>query len=42
MIKAFNEVWEKSKQHETSMRLGAYMVALERIVDAKKTRVVFP
>jgi glutamate dehydrogenase (NAD(P)+) len=42
MIRAFNEVWDKTKDKNTSMRMGAYMVALERIVKAKKIRGVFP
>jgi len=42
MIRAFNEVWDKSKEKNTSMRMGAYMVALDRIVKAKKIRSVFP
>ncbi len=42
MIRAFNEVWDISKSKETTMRMGAYMVALDRIVKAKKLRGVFP
>jgi glutamate dehydrogenase (NAD(P)+) len=42
MIRAFNEVWEKSREKNTSMRMGAYMVAIDRIVKAKKIRGVFP
>lgn len=42
LIRAFNEVWEKAKEKNTSLRMGAYMVALERIVKAKKIRGVFP
>lgn len=42
MIRAFNEVWDKSKDKNTSLRMGAYMVAIDRIVKAKKIRGVFP
>lgn len=42
MIRAFNEVWESSVEADTSLRMGAYMVAIKRIVDAKKIRGVFP
>lgn len=42
MIKAFNEVWDKSKEKNTTMRMGAYIVALDRIVSAKRIRGVFP
>lgn len=42
MIKAFNEVWQKAEEKNTTMRMGAYMVALDRVVKAKKIRAVFP
>ncbi len=42
MIRAFNEVWDISKEKNTTMRMGAYIVALDRIVRAKRIRGVFP
>jgi Glutamate dehydrogenase/leucine dehydrogenase len=42
MIKAFNEVWNKAAEKQTTMRMGAYMVAISRIANAKKIRGVFP
>ncbi len=42
MIRAFNEVWQKAAEKNISLRMGAYMVALDRIVKAKKIRAVFP
>jgi glutamate dehydrogenase (NAD(P)+) len=42
MIRAFNEVWVKSSEYKTTLRMGAYIVALDRIVKAKKIRGVFP
>ena len=42
MIRAFNEVWAKKEQKNTTMRMGAYMVAVDRIAKAKKIRGVFP
>ena len=42
MIRSFNEVWESKTKKNTSMRMGAYMVAIDRIVKAKKIRGVFP
>ena len=42
MIRAFNEVWTKTIDNDTTMRMGAHMVALDRIVKAKKIRGVFP
>jgi glutamate dehydrogenase (NAD(P)+) len=42
MIKAFNEVWDRSKEKQITMRLGAYVVGLDRIAKAKKIRGIFP
>lgn len=42
IIRAFDEVWDAAKRNNTSLRMGAYMVALDRIVKAKKIRGVFP
>ena len=42
ITKAFNEVWDVSKQYNTTLRMGANMVALSRIVSAKKIRGIFP
>jgi glutamate dehydrogenase (NAD(P)+) len=42
MIRAFNEVWDITKEKGTTMRMGAYMVAIDRIAKAKKIRGVFP
>ncbi|NJD04459.1 MAG: Glu/Leu/Phe/Val dehydrogenase [Ruminiclostridium sp.] len=42
MIRSFNEVWDQKKEKNTTMRMGAYIVALDRIVKAKKIRGMFP
>ena len=42
MTKAFEEVYDRSMQCGVSLRLSAYMIALERVVYAKKLRGVFP
>lgn len=42
MIRAFNEVWSETEKSKTTMRMGAYKVAIDRIVKAKKIRGVFP
>ena len=42
MIRAFNEVWDKTAETASIMRMGAYMVAIDRIVKAKKLRGVSP
>ena len=42
MKKAFCEVWETMKDYKTTMRMGAHIVAVGRIVKAKNIRGVFP
>jgi glutamate dehydrogenase (NAD(P)+) len=42
MIRAFNEVWNETSRSNTTLRMGAYKVAVDRIVKAKKMRGVFP
>lgn len=42
MVRAFNEVMEKSKKFSVNYRLAAYAVAVERICTAKKKRGIFP
>lgn len=42
MIRAFNEVWDKKIEKNTTLRMGAYMVAINRIVNAKSIRGIFP
>ena len=42
MIRAFNEVLAKATEKNTTMRMGAYMVALDKVVKAKKIRGIFP
>ena len=39
---AFDMVWNMSKEKNVSPRMGAYMVALERLVSAKRLRPIFP
>ncbi|NLJ80002.1 MAG: Glu/Leu/Phe/Val dehydrogenase [Firmicutes bacterium] len=38
LTKAFNEVWETAAEKGTSLRMGAYMLALDRIVTSAKMR----
>ena len=42
MRRAFAEVWDKAHEHNANLRLGANMVALARLVSAKKIRGIFP
>ncbi|MBT3720584.1 Glu/Leu/Phe/Val dehydrogenase [archaeon] len=38
MVKSFNEVYKTSKDHNTSLRNGAYILAIKRIIDAERLR----
>lgn len=42
MKTAFDEVWEKHRKDNVSLRMAAYMTAIERIVLTKKLRGIFP
>ena len=42
MIRSFTEVWDTAIKADTTMRMGAYMVAIGRIVKAIEIRGVFP
>lgn len=42
MVRAFGEVCACAREHNSSLRMGAYMVALDRLVNAKKIRGIFP
>ena len=42
MRHAFDEVWALAAEKNASLRMGAYMSALKRVVGAKKLRGIFP
>jgi glutamate dehydrogenase/leucine dehydrogenase len=42
MLKAFDEVYALSRERDVTLRISAYMVALDRVVKAKKIRGIFP
>jgi glutamate dehydrogenase (NAD(P)+) len=42
ILKAFNEVYNLHKEKKVTMRMAAYMQALDRVIKAKKIRGVFP
>ena len=42
MVKSFREVWDTKHQYKTDMRTGAFIVAMRRLVEARKIRGVFP
>jgi glutamate dehydrogenase/leucine dehydrogenase len=42
VVNAFKEVVQTSKKHESSMRMGALVLAIDRVADAFTTRGLFP
>ncbi len=42
MARAFDEIWEIVQNNNVPFRMAAYMLALQRVVRAKKLRGVFP
>jgi glutamate dehydrogenase (NAD(P)+) len=42
MLKSFEEVYALAKEKNVTLKIAAYMVALERVVKARKIRGVFP
>lgn len=42
MIKSFNEVYNLKEKHQTTLRMAAYMIAIERIVNTQKVLGMFP
>jgi len=42
MTKAFKEVADTTEKNNTTLRMGAYMVAIKRLVSANKIRGIFP
>ena len=42
MTKAFHETWDMARKHEVPLRLGAYMVAVDRVAEATRTRGIYP
>lgn len=42
MDQAFQAVWDISKEKGTSLRTGAYLIAVKRVVDAKNLRGIWP
>lgn len=42
MDPAFEAVWEIAHKNEATLRTGAYLIAVKRVVDAKKARAIWP
>ncbi len=42
MVKAFADVHSASKKYDVDMRTGAYVVGIERVANATRTRGIWP
>ncbi len=42
MVRSFKEVWDFSRQKDVPLRLGAYMLSVDRVAGAVESRGVFP
>ena len=42
MKTAFNSVYETAQRHDTDMRTGAYILAVDRVAEATRVRGIFP
>ena len=42
VTRAFRETWETRAQHQTSMRMAAYGIAVQRVAEATITRGLYP
>ena len=42
MLKAFDDVWRLSDEHEVEPRLAAHALAIGRVAEATRTRGIFP
>lgn len=42
MDQSFKAVWDISKEKETPLRIGAYLIAVKRVVEAKNLRGIWP
>ena len=42
MDAAFASVWDLAQETHTTLRMGAYLIALKRVVDAKSARAIWP
>ena len=41
MHKAFDDVFDKAEEHNVTMRIGAYVLAIKRVADALELRGIY-
>lgn len=42
LLKTFDQVWEGAMRHGVSLRVASYVIALEKVCEAKRIRGIFP
>lgn len=42
MKRSFENVWDIAKENNVTLRMGAYLIAVKRVVEAKKLRGIWP
>jgi glutamate dehydrogenase/leucine dehydrogenase len=42
MVKSFNDVYQRAKEYKVDMRKGSMVLAVSRVVEATKTRGIWP
>jgi glutamate dehydrogenase (NAD(P)+) len=42
MVRAFHEVYEMAQKEKSHLRLGAYLLSVQRVADAMKVRGIYP
>ena len=42
ILKTFDQVWEAAVRHGVSLRVASYVIALEKVCEAKRIRGIFP
>lgn len=42
LLKTFDKVWEAAVSHGVSLRMASYLIALEKVCEAKRIRGIFP
>ena len=42
ILKTFDQVWEAAVRLSVSLRMASYVIALEKVCDAKRIRGIFP
>jgi glutamate dehydrogenase (NAD(P)+) len=42
MVRSFGAVWDKAKEYKCSLRMAAYLIAVQRVAEATNIRGIYP